>query len=84
VPEAVRAAIIALSDRIERGDSLELAIALLPFECKAALWAWWRVVKDGSGSILSFRGASAAREPGIQKRSHVYLDSGSPQSRRPE
>ncbi|GEM_PF-3751251 len=43
VPETVRAAIAALSARVERGDSLELAIALLPFECKAALWAWDRV-----------------------------------------
>jgi hypothetical protein len=44
VPESVRAAMVALSERIERGDSLELAVALRPFECKTALWAWWRVV----------------------------------------
>jgi hypothetical protein len=34
---------------------------------------------------LSFQGASAAIEPGIQKQTRcVYLDSGSPLTRRPE
>ncbi|HVT54644.1 MAG TPA: hypothetical protein VHD34_01155 [Xanthobacteraceae bacterium] len=45
VPESVRAAMLALCARMERGDSLELAVALLPFASKAALWAWWRTVK---------------------------------------
>jgi hypothetical protein len=48
VPEEVRASLAALAARIERGDTLELAVALMPFACKAALWAWWRVV-NGSG-----------------------------------
>jgi hypothetical protein len=48
VPESVRAAMAAFCERIERGDSLELAVALLPFECKAALWAWWQATEDKS------------------------------------
>jgi hypothetical protein len=53
VPEAVRNSIVALTQRIERGDTPELAIALLPFECKAALWAWDRVVGHSSWPGLS-------------------------------
>ena len=57
VPESVRAAMIALSERIERGDAPELAVALLPMESKAALWAWWKTVLQPKAEITSvFRG----------------------------
>ena len=48
VPECVRASMAALCERIERGDQPELAVALMPFESKAALWAWWKVVTSDS------------------------------------
>jgi hypothetical protein len=48
VPESVRKALAAFCERIERGDTPELAVALLPFECKAALWAWWQATEDKS------------------------------------
>jgi hypothetical protein len=76
----VRKALAAFCERIERGDAPELAVALLPFESKAALWAWWGVPDE---SRESFRGASAAREPGIQRHSHVCLDPGSRATRSP-
>lgn len=44
VPEAARNSIAALSERIERGDTLELAVTLMPFENKMALWAWSRAL----------------------------------------
>ena len=57
VPESVRAAMIALSERIERGDAPELAVALLPIESKAALWAWWKTVLQPKAEKTSvFRG----------------------------
>jgi hypothetical protein len=42
VPDSLRRAIEALTERLERGDRLELAVALMPFESKMTLWAWQR------------------------------------------
>jgi hypothetical protein len=51
VPEAARMSIAALSERIERGDTPELAAALMPFENKMALWAWRRALENGRAGI---------------------------------
>lgn len=52
VPEAARNSIAALAERIERGDTLELAVVLMPFENKMALWAWCRALAGGRGSEI--------------------------------
>jgi hypothetical protein len=67
LPEAVRAAIAALSTRVERGDSLELAVALLPFECKAALWAWERAA-GGSREDIGSHARRRAGHPRLSKK----------------
>ena len=41
-PGSLQHALKALTARIARGDTPELAVALLPFECKVTLWAWQR------------------------------------------
>jgi hypothetical protein len=48
---------ISLSGRIERGDEPDLAVALLTFESKTALWAWWKTVLQPKAEKTSvFRG----------------------------
>jgi hypothetical protein len=71
VPESVRAAMVALSERIERGDAPELAVALLPFECKAALWAWWRVV--GSSACTENKDRHGRACPGHPRLSGAHF-----------
>jgi hypothetical protein len=61
VPESVRAALAALCERIERGDAPELAVALLPFESKAALWAWERAAGRSRVSSQDARNRSDGR-----------------------
>ena len=53
VPEAARMSIAALAERIERGDTPELAATLMPFENKMALWAWHRALAGGAVSAAA-------------------------------